>query len=170
MDIDEKMKNAIIKYLEASVNTTKNQKKNNKKDTPIQQVKEKKQKDIPEKTYAQIPDTLIKLSKDELKARFGIAKKYSDISGKSITKFYQDNNIKTFKPWHMSYKCKDIIIDTITTKTQLKTTIDNRIKEIQDKLKDLNNLTPTENISEKNISSRKTALTNQLSILQERMK
>jgi len=170
MDIDEQMKQAIIKYLEASVNTTKNLKKNNKKIPYVQEHKEKKQKDLPELTYSQIPETLMKLSKDELKSRFGIAKCYGDITGKSITKFYQDMNIKTFKPWHMAYKNKDIIIDTITTKTNLKTTIETRIKEIQEKLKDLDTLKPTENITEKNLSSRKTSLTNQLSLLQERLK
>jgi len=170
MDIDEQMKQAIINYLNASANTTKNLKKNNKKTPYIQEHKEKKQKDIPEKTYSQIPELLMQLSKDELKARFGIAKCYGDITGKSITKFYQDKNIKTFKPWHMAYKNKDIIIDTITTKTQLKTTIDNRIKEIQEKLKAVNELKPSDKITEKNIQSRRTSLTNQLSILQERLK
>jgi hypothetical protein len=129
-----------------------------------------KTKKIPEQPYSAIPDILKEMTLDECIARFGILwnsdKPYA-INGKAIQKFYKDYNIKTYKPWYMSYGNKDIINDKQIlpkNKTQIQQNIANRIKDIEARLEKQRK--PSEHLTINNIEKIENALIQQLEKLE----
>jgi len=100
--------------------------------------------------YSEIPNILKKMSATENIKRFGILynsdNPYS-IAGSSIEKFHKDYNIKTFmnRNRYLSYDNKDIIIDGQLQKhkTFKKKCLENRIKYINDRIKDVEKRKPS---------------------------
>lgn len=155
----------------------KSQKKAGKKPVKEQKPtpKPKKQVEkIPEISYSEIPEILKDMKHEESITRFGFLYKsktpYQDINSKSITKFYDDYNIKAYKRWSLSYGNKDILIDQQIKNTnpkQMTPSIENRIKEITQRLD--KELKPTEKMTVNNIAKREEFLTKQLETLEGRL-
>ena len=107
------LKTVLKKELEASDKPTEEKTVKTKGKRSKQKTKPTVKK--PEIPYSQTPDIIKEMSKEENIKRFGFLfnaeNPYQAITGKAITTFYQDNGIKAFKTWHMSYKNKDLIIN-----------------------------------------------------------
>jgi len=141
MEIEE-MEKLLTVALEQIKESKKNQSKPKKKTTKKKTVKKVTKKEEPKIPYSDTETILKNMKVDESISRFGIlwnSEQPYKISGTSIIKFYNDYNIdKRFKLWHMSYNNKDIIINNQLTdkpKKMFKQSVENRIKQLEDKLK-----------------------------------
>jgi len=171
---ETKIENALNLALDIIHKSQKQAGKTPKKTTKKQEKKQKPKVQPKEISYGETPNILNEMKDEESVARFGFLYKsktpYQDINSKSITKLYDDYNIKAYKRWSLSYSNKDIIIDRQIKNHNPKgmtASIEHRIDEITKRLD--KELKPSDKLTVNNIAKREEFLTKQLETLERRL-